>query len=76
MASGDDLQIRPCRNQAFQAAVEYGIDGCLLDYALTLSPRERLTRHDQALEVVLAVRQAGIQYYGFDPRLPKNPERQ
>jgi hypothetical protein len=44
------------------------IDVSQLDYLLSLTPAERVRRHDQALELVLALRQAGIKYYGFDPR--------
>ena len=53
---------------AYQKAVEYGIDTCQLEYLLTLTPAERLKRHDAALAFVLAARKAGIEYYGFDPR--------
>ena len=56
---------------AYQAAVEYGIDVSQLEYILTLTPAERLRRHDAALALVLAVRKAGIRYYGFDPRSPE-----
>lgn len=58
-------------NCAYQAAVEYGIDVSQLEYILTLTPAERLRRHDAALAFVLAARKAGIQYYGFDPRSPE-----
>jgi hypothetical protein len=57
--------------QVYQKAVEYGIDMCQLEYLLTLSPAERLRRHDAALAFVLAARKAGIKYYGFDPRSPE-----
>lgn len=63
---------------AWQAAIDFGIDVQQLDYNLSLCPLERLQRHDQALELVRALRQAGIQHYGFDPRLPQSlgpPER-
>jgi hypothetical protein len=58
---------------ACQAAAEYGIDVCQLEYLLTLAPLERLMRHDAALAFVRAAREAGIQYYGFDPRHPETP---
>ena len=35
---------------------------------LTLTPTERLIRHEQALELVLELRKAGTRLYGFDPR--------
>ncbi len=56
---------------AYQAAVEYGIDVSQLEYILTLTPTERLKRHDAALALVLAAREAGIRHYGFDPRSPE-----
>jgi hypothetical protein len=56
---------------AYQNAVEYGIDINQLEYLLTLTPAERLKRHDAALAFVLAARKAGIRYYGFDPRSPE-----
>jgi hypothetical protein len=52
-------------------ASESGIDMYQLEYLLTLTPAERLKRHDAALTFVLAARKAGIKYYGFDPRSPE-----
>jgi hypothetical protein len=69
----DLLNISDERKTAYQDAVEYGIDICQLEYLLTLTPMERLLRHDAALAFVLAAREAGIQYYGFDPRHPETP---
>jgi hypothetical protein len=57
--------------QACQNASEFGIDMYQLEYLLTLTPAERLRRHDAALAFVIAARKAGIQYYGFDPRSPE-----
>ena len=54
--------------RAYQNAIEYGIDMFQLEYLLTLTPAERLRRHDAALIFVLSARRAGIKYYGFDPR--------
>ena len=59
---------------AWQAAIDYGIDVSQLEYLLTLTPEERLLRHEQALTLVRAARQAGIDYYGFDPRYPDPSE--
>ncbi len=59
--------------QAYQDAIEYGIDIHQLEYILTLTPAERLRRHDGALALVLAAREAGIRFYGFDPRSPETP---
>jgi hypothetical protein len=59
------------RRSACQDAVEYGIDVCQLEYLLTLTPLDRLMRHDAALALVVAAREAGIKYYGFDPRYPE-----
>ncbi len=60
---------------AWQAAIDYGIDVHQLEYLLTLTPAGRLQRHEQALALVRAMREAGIKYYGFDPRLAETPER-
>jgi len=54
--------------KARQAAIDYGIDVDHLDYALSLTPAERLRRHDAALDLVRAARKAGKRYYGFDNR--------
>jgi hypothetical protein len=62
------------RGQAYKDAVEFGIDTCQLEYILTLTPAERLKRHEAALALVLAARKAGIKYYGFDPRSPEAPQ--
>ena len=59
--------------QALSAAVKYGIDISQLEYLLTLTPVERLRRHEAALEFVLEARDAGIRYYGFDPRSSEAP---
>ncbi|MEE9293778.1 MAG: hypothetical protein V3W34_02275 [Phycisphaerae bacterium] len=65
---------QPLQNgRAWQAAMDYGIDVSLLEHRLTLTPAERLARHQQALQLVRAMRQAGTAYYGFDPRLPETP---
>ena len=64
-------RISGIQKSAYQEAIEYGIDISQLEYLLTLSPTERLIRHDAALTLVLAAREAGIRYYGFDPRHSK-----
>ncbi len=63
------------RGPACQAAMDFGIDLGELDYLIGLTPLERLVRHDQALELVLAARKAGAQYYGVDARLAEDPGR-
>lgn len=60
--------------KACAEAVAYGIDVDQLDFLLTLTPAQRLRRHDAALELVRAAREAGIRYYGFDPRSPEASE--
>jgi hypothetical protein len=52
---------------ACKAAIDYGIDFAQLDASLALTPLERLILHDQALALIIAARDAGIQHYGFDP---------
>ena len=56
---------------SWQAAIDYGIDVSLLEYTLGLTPAERIRRHDQALELIRAMRRAGTKHYGFDPRHPE-----
>ena len=75
MLNNGNSRIDPTLGQACRAAVEYGIDLDQLDSSLALTPLERLIRHDQALELILALRKAGIQHYGFDPRFAEAPER-
>ena len=60
----------PPHGSAWQAAMDYGIDMSQIEYLLTLTPTERLERHEQALALVQAMREAGKQYYGYDPRHP------
>lgn len=55
---------------ARQAAIDYGIDVIQLEYLLTLTPAERLERHEQFLSLVEAVREGGRRHYGCDPRNP------
>ncbi len=52
----------------------YGIDLTLTGYLLSLTPLERLRRHDQALELIRAARAAGREFYGFDPRPDQSPD--
>jgi hypothetical protein len=54
-------------------AEAFGIDVSRLEYLLSLTPAERVRRHDAALALVLAARGAGIKCYGFDPRSPEVP---
>jgi hypothetical protein len=56
---------------AWQAAIDYGIDMSQLEITAALSPYERLIRHDRALVLVRAMRAAGIEYYGYDPQHPR-----
>lgn len=62
-------------SDAIRAAREYGIDLSLTDYLLSLTPLERLERHDQALELIRAARAAGREHYGFDPRSAQAPQQ-
>jgi hypothetical protein len=59
------------KKKARQAAIDYGIDVNQLDYILSLTPAERLRRHDAALILARAAREAGMRYYGFDNRSPE-----
>ncbi len=49
-------------------AEDEDIDLDLLAYLLTLTPEQRIERHDAALELVKALRKAGTEHHGFDPR--------
>jgi len=60
---------------ACSAAAEYGIDLARLDANLARTPLERLILHDQALHAALAIKDAGIRYYGFDPGPAEAVER-
>ena len=62
------------KTDAWQKAQVYGIDTARLEFLLTLSPAERLRRHDIVRPLIIAARHAGIQFYGFDPRLAGTAE--
>lgn len=69
-----ELESKDKGTPAVDAATAYGIDVSQLEYNLSLTPSDRLRRHESALALVRALREAGIQYYGFDPRSPETPE--
>jgi hypothetical protein len=75
MESHNHSPSRPALGQACQAAVDFGIDLRELDYLLGLTPLERLVRHDQALQLIIAARKAGVQYYGVDARPAEDPRK-
>jgi hypothetical protein len=62
------------KTDAWQRALEYGIDTERTKFLLALSPAERLRRHDIVRPLILAARQAGVRLYGFDPRLTGTTE--
>jgi hypothetical protein len=47
---------------------ERDLDVDLLDYLQTLTPLERLQRHESARQLVIALRAAGAKFHGFDTR--------
>ncbi len=49
----------PDAGPAWRAAYEVGLDMSLLESALSLSPEERLAEHQQVLDFLLQVREAG-----------------
>ncbi len=57
----------------WQAAADYGIDMSQLECLSALTPSERLEHHEQARQLVFALRQAGTKLYGYDPRHPPAP---
>lgn len=61
----------PCR----RVAAAYGIDMSQIDYLLTLSPQERLKRHEQARSLVMMLRQASREHYGIDLRNSESTSR-
>ncbi len=42
-----------------------------IDWMLSLTPEQRLQRHDNFLELVRALREAGRKFYGRDPGSPE-----
>jgi hypothetical protein len=74
VASNSSKQSDNATTQACQNAAKFGIDMSQLEHLLTLTPAERVKRHDAALTFVLAARAAGIRYYGLDPRSPEAPK--
>lgn len=52
----------PRQEDAIEIARDNGIDLSLTDYLLSLTPLQRLQRHDQALELVRAARAAGREH--------------
>ena len=59
---------------SWQEARADGIDTGRIEFLLTLSPAERLRRHDVVGLLIIAAQQAGMQYYGFNPRLTGRAE--
>lgn len=44
---------------AWRAAVEFGYDMSLIEHSLTLTPEQRLAEHQQVLNFLLEVQEAG-----------------
>jgi hypothetical protein len=44
---------------AWRAAVEAGLDMSLVEHALSLTPEQRLAEHQQVIDFLLTVQQAG-----------------
>jgi hypothetical protein len=65
---GDDRVTAVPESEEWKSAREAGMDVEQLEYLQTLTPEERLLRHNHALRLVLRLREAGRKYYGFDPR--------
>ena len=59
----------------WQAAADYGIDVNQLEYLLSLPPLQRLERHEQARQLVLALKNAGQVYYGRQTPTPESTNR-
>jgi hypothetical protein len=69
-----EIKSKDMETPAYDAAVAYGIDVSQLEYNLSLTPSDRLRQHESALELMRVLREAGVQYYGFDPRSPETSE--
>jgi hypothetical protein len=50
------------------------LDLALLDELASLTPAQRMARHQAALALVVALRKAGAAHYGFDPRAVAAPD--
>jgi hypothetical protein len=50
------------------------VDTELMEELLSLTPAQRIMRHERLLESVRELRKAGIKLYGFDPRIPETDE--
>lgn len=57
-------------NQAIEEARQAGIDLDLLDSNLALTYEQRALRHESALELMLALREAGAAYEKSPPAAP------
>jgi hypothetical protein len=55
-------------NSEPQQTEDDDIDIALLEYLQTLTVAERLALNDATQEAVRALRKAGEEFYGFDPR--------
>jgi hypothetical protein len=55
-------------DQSASAPDEADLDVDLLEYLQSLTPAERLKRQLDALELVRALRRAGAEHHGVDPR--------
>jgi hypothetical protein len=53
---------------------EADLDIDLLMELHAMTPAERMARHDAALQLVQALREAGTNFYGVDPRTLAAPE--
>ena len=58
-------------NQALEDARRAGIDLDLMDSNLALTYEERVLRHESALELMLALREAGAAYETSAPATPE-----
>lgn len=49
----------PDAGPAWRAAVQFGYDMSLIEHSLTLTPEQRLAEHQQVLNFLLEVQEAG-----------------
>jgi hypothetical protein len=49
----------PDAGPSWRAAMDAGIDMSLIEHALTLTPEQRLAEHQQVIDFLLEIREAG-----------------
>jgi hypothetical protein len=61
------------KSPAHQTTTHEAFDQSLIEYTLSLSPEERLVKHQKALNLVEELRQAGRSFYERSQQITKSP---